>query len=343
MADMNLTRGAFALGDFALDAGAVLPGAELAYETYGTLAADGRNGVVVGHGYTSSHHAAGLHAGDTEPGWWDGVIGPGRAIDTDRFFVVCSNMLGSSYGSTGPKSTDPGTGRPYGPDFPALTIADIVRAQKRLVDGLGVRHVVLAGGLSYGGFQALQWGEAYPDFVASVAVVCSAPRGIAGQAETVRRTFARDPNWNGGRPKRGAMAETLRAMRTDTMRRYGYTEILADRGLDEAGIAAAIDQAARRWAGEFDGNSMIVLGETQERVALDSGFARLRGKKLLYVLCSTDRLFPQSLAPSVMAQLAEAGVGATYFPLASRHGHAASGSEPEKWAPALRDFIQSVG
>jgi homoserine O-acetyltransferase/O-succinyltransferase len=345
MTDLNLIRGTFALGDFVLDGGAMLPGATLAYETYGKLAPDGRNGVIVGHGYTSSQHAAGLHPGDAEPGWWDGVIGPGKAIDTERFFVVCSNMLGSSYGSTGPASIDPRTGKPYGPDFPTLTIADIVRAQKRLADGLGIEHVVLASGLSYGGFQALQWGEAYPDFVDAVAVVCSAPRGIAGQANEVRRVLARDPNWNGGwhYDKPGAMAETLRAMRVDTMRHYGYAEILADRGLDEAGVTAAIDRAARRWATEFDGNSMIVLGETQKRIALDSGFATLRGKKLLYVLCATDKLFPQSLAPGVMAQFAAAGVNATYFPLASRHGHAASGSDAAKWTPALRDLIASLG
>ncbi|HEX4110907.1 MAG TPA: alpha/beta fold hydrolase [Stellaceae bacterium] len=344
MNNLNLTCGTFALGDFALDGGAVLLGAVLAYETYGTLAPDGRNGVVLGHGYTSSQHAAGLHPGDAEPGWWDGVIGPGRAIDTGRFFVVCSNMLGSSFGSTGPKSVDPRTGKPYGPNFPALTIADIVRAQKHLADGLGIKHVVLAAGLSFGGFQALQWGEAYPDFVTGVAVVCSAPRGIAGQSEAVRQILERDPNWHGGRhyDKPGAMAETLRAMRVETMRRYGYAEILADRGLDEAGVTAAIDAAARAWASVFDGNSMLVLGDTQERVALDSDFAKLRGKKLLYVLCASDRLFPQSLAPGVMAQLQAVGVEAAYFPLRSRHGHAASGSEPEKWAPALADLIRNL-
>jgi homoserine O-acetyltransferase len=344
MSDLNLSRGTFALGDFALDGGAALPGAVLAYETYGGLAPDGRNGIVVGHGYTSSQHAAGLDPGDAEPGWWDGVIGPGKAIDTDHFFVVCSNMLGSSFGSTGPKSIDPRRAKPYGPDFPALTIADIVRAQRRLADGLGIKHVVLAAGLSFGGFQALQWGEAYPDFVGGVAVVCSAPRGIAGQSESVRRALERDPNWNGGRhyDKPGVMAETLRAMRVETMRRYGYAEILEDRGLDAAGVAAAIDAAARAWASVFDGNSMLVLGDTQGRVALDSDFAKLRGKKLFYVLCASDRLFPQSLAPGVMAQLKAAGVEATYFPLMSRHGHASSGSAPEKWAPALADFIRSL-
>lgn len=142
--------------DFKLESGVVLPELVLAYETYGSLAADGRNAVLVTHGYTSSHHAAGrygaigaakgLKAGDV--GSWDKLIGPGKAIDTSKLFVVSSNMLGSSYGSTGPASINPRTGKPYGPDFPRHTVADIVRAQKALLDHLGVKHLVAVAGPS---------------------------------------------------------------------------------------------------------------------------------------------------------------------------------------------------
>ena len=296
------------------------------------------------HGYTSSQRAAGRLGPDDEPGWWDGVIGPGKPIDTDRCFVVSSNMLGSSHGSTGPNSIDPRSGGPYGADFPALTLADIVRAQKRLVDGLGVKHLKLAAGVSYGGFQALQWGIAEPGFVDGLCVVCSAPRGIAGQADAIRSILARDPDWNGGRfyGKPGAMAETMRKIRSDTLRRYGYREIFADRGLDPAAAEAAIDAMARRWAAVFDPHSLLVLGATQERIALDGELGKIRAK-LLYILCETDNLFPPSLGPEVMAKLEAAHVDAGYFLLRSRHGHTASTSEPEKWAPALRDFVAGLG
>ena len=153
----------FTLRDFSLANGTVMPEATLAYETYGKLAPHGRNAVLITHGYTGSHHAAGRNpANGGQPGTWDGLIGPGKPIDTDRLFVVASNMLGSSYGSTNAASRNPATGRPYGPDFPAIAIRDIVAAQKALLASLGVAHLVAVAGPSYGGYQAFQWAVAYP-------------------------------------------------------------------------------------------------------------------------------------------------------------------------------------
>jgi homoserine O-acetyltransferase len=160
----------FTVHDFKLDSGATLPELTLAYETYGALAADGRNAVLIEHSFTSSHHAAGFYAEDGAPpgekaggvGWWDKVIGPGETIDTDKLFVISSNAIGSSYGSTGPASIDPATGKPYGLDFPGFTVADIARAQKALVDSLGVKHLILVAGPSFGGFETFQWAVAYP-------------------------------------------------------------------------------------------------------------------------------------------------------------------------------------
>ena len=167
----------FPIRDFRLQSGAVLPEAAIAYETYGRLAPDGRNAVLITHGYTSSHHAAGRNpANGNQPGWWDGLIGPGKAIDTDKLFVVASNMLGSSFGSTNGASPDPRTGEPYGPDFPAITVRDIVAAQKALLDSLGVRHLVAVAGPSYGGYQAFQWAVAYPEMMDAIVAVVTAPR-----------------------------------------------------------------------------------------------------------------------------------------------------------------------
>src|ERR1700732_2977573 len=142
----------FVISNFRLQNGAVIAEAKIAYETYGRLAADGGNAVLITHGYTSSHHAAGRSpANEKLPGWWDGLIGPGKAIDTDRLHVVSSNMLGSSFGSTNGASSNPQTGTPYGPDFPAITVRDIVAAEKALLDSLGVKHLIAVAGPSYGG------------------------------------------------------------------------------------------------------------------------------------------------------------------------------------------------
>ncbi len=166
----------FTIRDFPLANGTVMPEARMAYETYGRLAPHGRNAVLITHGYTSGHHAAGRNpANGNLPGSWDGLIGPGKAIDTDRLFVVASNMLGSSYGSTNAASLNPATGEPYGSDFPAIALRDIVAAQKALLDSLGVRHLVAVAGPSYGGYQAFQWAVAYPDFMDAIVPVNTAP------------------------------------------------------------------------------------------------------------------------------------------------------------------------
>ena len=145
----------FTTKNFTLENGQSLADLTLAYETHGRLARDSRNAILITHGFTSSHHAAGPSPEkDALPGFWDGLIGPGKTIDTDRYFVVSSNMFGSSYGSTAPRSTNPATGKPYGPDFPAITLRDIVTAQKALLDSLGVRHLVAVAGPSFGGYQA---------------------------------------------------------------------------------------------------------------------------------------------------------------------------------------------
>ncbi len=337
-------RQSLPLGALRLANGTTLPEVELAYETYGTLAADRGNAVLVTHGYTSSAHAAGRYGpDDAYPGWWDGVIGPGKAIDTDRFFVVCSNMLGSSFGSTGPGSIDRRTGQPYGPDFPEIELVDIVTAQARLLEALGISRLIAVAGVSYGGFQAFQWGITFPDRMRGLVAVSTAPRGRgAGSVESIASMLAADPRWNGGRYyDRGGIFETLLAQRLGTLRRYGYTEALSRAVPDPAMRDAALKQLAQEWARVFDGNSLLTLGRAAARFDATAEFARIRAK-LLYVLSTTDQLFPTSLAPEVMSKLEAAGVDARYFELASEHGHIASTTEPEKWAPVLRQFLEAL-
>ena len=331
--------------DFRLQNGAVLPEATIAYESYGKLAADGRNAVLVTHGFTSSHHAAGKYQSTDEAvGWWDGLIGPGKAIDTDKLFVVSSNMLGSSYGSTSPACINPKTGKAYGPGFPEISVVDIVSAQKRLLDHLGVKHLVAVAGPSYGGYQAFQWGVTFPDAMDGLVAVVSAPAGSGGDAaiDSMVAGLAKDPNWNGGwYYDKGGIVPTMLAQRVATLKRYGIDAQLAPKFPDTAEREAAIRKIAEPWAREFDANGMVALRRASVRYDAAKDFKKIKAK-LLYVLSSTDNLFPPSIAPDVMAKLKAAGVDATYFQLESEYGHLASGRDAGKWAPALKRFMDSL-
>jgi homoserine O-acetyltransferase len=330
--------------NFKLELGHTLPELALAYETHGRLAVDGTNAVLVTHGFTSSHHAAGPSAPGESPGWWDGLIGPGKAIDTGRLFVVASNMLGSSYGSTAPASVNPATGRRYGPDFPDITLGDIVRAQRALLDSLGVRRLVAVAGPSFGGYQAFQWAVTFPEHMSGIVPVVTAPKGSGGEqaVQTLLAQLARDPNWNGGwYYDRGGVAATTTAMRVETLTRYGYNEILAARFPDAEARRAEIRRLAAAWAREFDANSLVALRRASVRFDAERDFGKMRAK-VLYVLSRTDKLFPPSIAPAVMDRLAKAGVDARYVEIDTEFGHSASGREWAKWAPPLRDFLSGL-
>jgi homoserine O-acetyltransferase/O-succinyltransferase len=340
--DLIVEKKMFTIENFRLESGAVLPQAVIAYETYGTLAADGRNALLLAHGFTSNHHAAGRYAAsDSETGWWDPLIGPGRAIDTDRLFVISTNMLGSSYGSTNPASLNPKTGKPYGPDFPEITLVDIVAVQKRLLDALGVKHLLAVAGPSYGGYQTFQWGVTYPDMMDALVAVVSAPKGggTDDRVAALRQRFAADPNWNGGwYYEKGGIVPTLTALRIETLKRYGAEEVLAQQIANAEKREAALRSAAEKWAHEFDANGMLRLAHASSFFDAEKDFAKMRAK-LLYVLSSTDKLFPPSIAPDVMGKLKAAGVDATFFELKSSYGHLASRADADKWAPTLKAFL----
>jgi homoserine O-acetyltransferase/O-succinyltransferase len=332
----------FSISNFCLQNGNVMPAARIVYETYGRLASDRRNAVLITHGYTSSHHAAGRNpANGNLLGWWDGLIGPGKAIDTEKLFVVSSNMLGSSFGSTNGASIDPRTGQPYGPDFPAITVRDIVAAERALIDELGVKHLVAVAGPSYGGYQAFQWAVAYPDLMDAIVAVVTAPKAQNaehGLAELQNR-LAADPEWNGGRYyDRGGSKAVLTELRVEMLKRNGIEAALAARYPDRDPREAEIRRQAVDWAQRWDTNSLVILRRGTIGFDTAKDFAKIKAK-VLYVLCRTDRLFPPSIAPGVMQALAGAGVEACYFEIDSDLGHSASGPEHAKWSPILRGFL----
>lgn len=322
------------------------------YETYGTLAPDGRNAVLVTHGFTSSHHAAGRYAtgkapkglNDGDIGSWDKLIGPGKPIDTNKLFVVSSNMLGSSYGSTSPASIDPKTGKPYGPDFPRIVVADIVKAQKALLDGLGVKHLVAVAGPSYGGYQAFQWAVSYPDFMHGIVAVVTSPVSTGGSAATQRiiDQLSSDPNWNGGHYyDKGGIKTVMSRIRVATLKNYGIEAQLRDKFPDPKALETAIVKTAEPWVEAFDGNSMVVLRRALEGFDTTKDFNKVKAR-VLYVISRTDNLFPPSIAPGVMGKLKTAGVEARYFEIDTELGHLASGPEGDKWGPALRAFMAEI-
>ena len=335
----------FRISNFRLKSGEILPELRIAYETYGRLAPDRSNVVLLAHGYTSNHHMVGQPGSTLAEGLWNSLVGPGNAIDTDRLHVVSSNMLGSTYGSTGPADPNPLTGRPYGPDFPDISLVDIVAAQRALLQSLCIEHLVAVIGPSYGGFQAFQWAVSYPDCVDGIVPVTSdfkANAGAAANLEALVDALEADRNWHGGAYyDHGGVAETMMRLRVETLVQYGIHDLLAPDFPDPVAREVEIERMARKWAAEFDANAMIVLGRASARFDLQAELARIKAA-VFFVLSRTDKVFPPSLAPDAMARLRSAGVRAEYFEIDSDLGHAAAGLDGTKWAPQLSAFLARI-
>ncbi len=339
------TARTFVIDEFKLRSGVIMRGVEIAYRTRGKLAADGRNVVLITHGYTSGPQMIEPAAGVGE-GAWNEIVGPGRPVDTDRFFVVCPNMLGSSYGSTNAASINPSTGKRYAAEFPELTVSDIVASQYALLRSLGVSHLFAIVGPSYGGFQAFQWAVDYPEFMSAIVPVVTSPmtqreRSQANVA-SLKATFGKNPNWHGGDYyDRGGVFETLVDIRSATLKNYGIEARLRETMSDPAAIEAAIRREASQWAREFDANSLIILGKAMGGLDVSSRLSEIK-VPVLYILSRTDKLFPPTLAPPVMKAFKDAGVAAEYFELDSEFGHSASGKDAHKWAPRLQQFLDRI-
>lgn len=335
----------FVASDFRLQSGIVMPAVTVAYRTLGVLAPNRDNAVLVTHGNTSGPHLIDP-GGSTAEGSWSEIVGPGKAVDTNRYFAICPNMLGSSYGSTNAASIDPLTGKRYGPRFPDLTVSDIVATQKALLDHLGIEKLVAIVGLSYGGFQGFQWAVDYPGMMKGIAAIVTAPmvprERSEGNLQRLLATLSKEPNWNGGDYyDRDGVLETMIQIRVATLKTYGIETRLRDTMSDPEQIEAAIRDEATRWARGFDANSLIILAKALRGFDVTAQFSKIRSK-VLYVLSRTDKLFPPELAASVMPALEAAGVDADYFLLDSEYGHSATGRDAHKWAPRLREFMDSL-
>jgi homoserine O-acetyltransferase len=342
---MTATANTFTATDFRLRSGVVMPEVTIAYRTLGTLSPNRDNVVLVTHGNTSGPQMIDP-GGMTGEGSWNALVGPGKAIDTDRYFAICPNMLGSSYGSTNAASIDLATGKRYGSRFPDITVGDITATQRAMLDHLGIERLVAIVGPSYGGFQAFQWAVDYPGAMKGIAAIVTtpalSPERSDGNVAHLLATLSQDPNWNGGDYyDRGGVLESMIQIRITTLKTYGIEARLRDTMTDPDAIEAAIRDEATRWAEGFDANSLLILAKALRSFDVTARFGYIRAK-VLYVLSRTDGLFPPELAPGVMAQLKAAGVDADYFLLDSEYGHSASGRDAHKWALRLRQFMESL-
>ncbi len=328
--------------DFRLESGAELAEAVTAYRTLGSLNAEGTNAVLILHGYTTG--PAMLDAGaNVAEGSWSELVGPGKAIDTGQFFVVCPNMLGSSYGSTGPGSIDPSTGKTYGIDFPAITLQDIVALQKKLIDSLGVTRLAAVAGPSLGGYQSLQWAVSYPALVERVVAAVSAPFNppSAVQSTPLKAQLALEPAWNNGHPAPGAMRDWLARLRVATLTRYGVDAELAQQFPDRDARAAEIHRLAIEWAEVFDACSLLTLAHAAEKFDLRARLNDIRAP-LLMVMSRSDSVFSPQLAHEFAPLLSQAGARWSYIELDSDKGHFASGADAHLWSDTLRAFLSTA-
>jgi homoserine O-acetyltransferase len=323
-----------------------MPEVTVAYRTLGTLSAGRDNAVLITHGNTSGPQMIDP-GGSTGEGSWSALVGPGQAVDTNRFFAICPNMLGSSYGSTNGASIDSRTGKRYGANFPDISVSDIVATQRLLLDSLGIETLVAIVGPSYGGFQAFQWAVDFPDAVKGIAAVVTAPRvpreRSEGNVARLLATLSQSPNWNGGDYyDTGGVLESMIQIRITTLKTYGIETRLRDTMSDPDEIEKAIREEATRWAEGFDANSLLILAKALRSFDVTAELGKIKAK-VLYILSRTDRLFPPELEQQVMPALKSAGVDASYFLLDSDYGHSASGRDAHKWAPRLKQFMDGLG
>jgi homoserine O-acetyltransferase/O-succinyltransferase len=354
---------------FALEGGGLLRGVTLAYETWGELAADAGNAVLVCHALSGDSHAAGgLDPGHPTPGWWAELIGPGKALDTDRFFVVCVNVLGGCQGSTGPASPHPDDGRPWAARFPVVSIRDMVRTQAAVADHLGVQRWALVVGGSMGGMQVLEWGVMYPERVRALLPIATAAAASAQQIgwwSSGRRAIRMDPRWQGGDYYDAAPGDgpheglsTARMMSMMTFRsddvfsaRFGREVVEPVEGFtlwQRFQVERYLEYQGDKLVRRFDANSYLLLTKAMDlhdigrgRGGMEAAFRRLRAP-LLSVGVSSDILYPPHQSREIVDLASDAGLKADYAELDSPHGHDAFLIETDQLGALLKGFLARV-
>ncbi len=356
-------------GALTLASGRTIEGVQIAYETWGRLDDEGANAVLVCHALSGDSHLAGLRPGEdagASPGWWDVMVGPGKAIDTERFFVVCCNVLGGCSGSTGPSSIDPATGRPWGLRFPLVTVEDMVDAQARLLQAIGVHRLLAVVGGSMGGMQALAWAKRYPERVGSVVADATTWR-LGAQAiafnEVGRRAILEDPAFaHGDYYDRDAQPESGLGI----ARMIGHITYLSDESMhqkfgrrlqasanyaydfvSEFQVESYLAYQGARFVERFDANTYLYMTKAMDYFDLQGDAPSLpealRGvsARFLVLSFSSDWLFSTARSRELVAALRENGTEATFAEIPSAYGHDAFLLEPEAQHRLIAPFLEN--
>ena len=348
----------------ALENGETLGPITLAYETYGTLNAAKSNAILILHAFSGDAHAAGYHAGDEKPGWWDDMIGPGKAFDTDHYFVICSNVLGGCKGSTGPASLNPATGKPYGLDFPLITVGDMVNCQRCLIDHLGIDQLLSAAGGSMGGMQVLAWLTRYPERLRSAIPIATtikhSPQQIAFN-EVGRQAIMADPNWNEG----NYYDDQPPAKGLSVARMIGHITYMSDMSMEEKfgrqrkphprpfrfttdfEVEGYLNYRGDSFVKRFDPNSYLYISKAMDLFDASNGkpFQKaIKGirAKLLVMAFKSDWLYPAYQAQEIVKACKRAGLEATYCEIDSTYGHDAFLLEVDEETHLITHFLKRL-
>lgn len=351
-----------------LDSGLTLAPFTIAYETYGRLSEKRDNAILILHALSGDAHAAGYYPGDKRPGWWETMIGPGKGFDTDRYFVICSNVIGGCKGSTGPSSINPATGREYGLQFPVVTVADMVRAQKQLVEHLGIERLLAVCGGSMGGMQALEWVVSYPEAVCCCIAIAATPKHSPMQIafnEVGRQAIMGDPNWNGGDYYQGDPPDAGLAV----ARMIGHITYLSDQSMHErfgrrlrnketVGYDFTLDfevESYLRHQGEmftrrFDANTYLYITKALDYFDLSAGKGVLvetfrdlpADTRFLIIAFSSDWLYPPYQSKEIVHALRGNGLDCSYLEMHSSFGHDSFLLENKDMARVVWHFIDST-
>lgn len=350
--------------ELVLESGERLGPVTLAYETYGTLNRDKTNAILVLHALSGDAHAAGFHKGESSPGWWDNMIGPGKAFDTDRYFVICSNVIGGCKGSTGPSSINPKTGKPYGGDFPVITIGDMVNAQVRLIDHLGIERLHSVAGGSMGGMQVLGWLIRHPNRIRSAIPIATAlthsPQQIAFN-EVGRQAIVTDPNWKGGHYYDGPFPTHGLAV----ARMVGHITYMSDQSMSEKfgrkfrkehdlskftphfEVEGYLNYRGQSFVKRFDANSYLYITKALDYFDAFNGSKPgdiLRGVdvKVLVIAFRSDWLYPAYQSQEIVRACKVAGLDVTYCEIDSTYGHDAFLLEVDEETHLIKHFLRKV-
>ncbi len=351
-------------GSFVLESGASLAELRIAYQTYGELNSDKTNAILICHALSGDAHAAGIESEEEKPGWWNEMIGPGKAFDTEKFFIICSNILGGCKGSSGPSAINTATGKPHGLSFPIVSIKDMVNAQKKLLDFLGIQKLFSVCGGSMGGMQALQWAVSYPEEVISCIPIATTYKHFAQQIafdEVGRQAIMSDPAWNNGdyydgkHPVAGLavarMVGHITYMSHESMEQK-FGRVLKKKELGHEFSTEFEVEGYLRYRGgsfvkRFDANSYLYITKAMDYFDLQKdgelrhAFKRAKSK-FLVIAFSSDWLYPPAQSKEITRALKMNGLDVTYCEVSSNCGHDAFLIEFEEETKLIKHFLGNI-